>query len=103
VKYLLILKTVGTENQRFTTLYDEILEVALELNFLKNVYKVQNVGFLIDSAMSSHYMGPDNLFNERLVNASEIFKFQLMLGYVLETVIESPFTFLVQYDEQFAW
>lgn len=96
-------QTIGTENERFRVLYDEILEAALEIKYLKNVYNAQNIAFLIDSAMSSHYTRADDILKERFTNASNIFKFEVMLGFILETVIQNTNTFLVQYDEQFAW
>ncbi len=99
----LIFQTIGSENERFRVLFDEILEAALEIKYLKNIYNAQNVAFLIDSAMSSRYTMADNVLSERFTNASNIFKFEVMLGFVLENVISNTNTFLVQYDEQFAW
>ncbi len=94
---------MGTEAERFRVLYDEILETALEIKYLKNIYNAQNIAFLIDSAMSSRYTMADDIIKERFTNASNIFKFEIMLGFILDTVIQNSHTFLVQYDEQFAW
>jgi len=84
-------------------LYNDILEAALELNFLKNTYNVQKVGFLIDSAISSKYTLPNDLRSEKLRNASDIFNFQLELVGILQMVLNVSNTYLIQYDEENAW
>jgi len=79
------------------------LEIAQELNALKNIYLVDKVGYLIDSAISSKYTIPNDLRSEHLKNASDIFKFQLKLVGIFQTILNVPNSFLIQYDEESAW
>ncbi len=70
---------------------------------LKNIYNVQKVGFLIDSAIGSEFNRPDNLLSEKLQNATNIFKFQLQLVGIFHMILNIPNAYLIQYDEAAAW
>ena len=91
------------ETYRYHEVYNDILETALELKALKNIYNVQKVAFLIDSAIGSEFNMQDNLLTEKLQNATNIFKFQLQLAGIFQMILNIPDTYLIQYDESAAW
>ncbi len=42
---------MNTENKVYEEVLDDLFEIGAELNALKNVYKIQKIGFLIDSSI----------------------------------------------------
>ncbi len=45
----------------------------------------------------------DNLLTGELRNVTRIFKFQLGLAGILQTIMNVPKVFLIQYNEESAW
>jgi len=79
------------------------LETALELRALKNIYNVQKVAFLFDSAIGGQQKVQDNVLNERMDNATNIFRIQRALAGIFQVVMNVPNVFLIQYDTEAAW
>ena len=96
-------KVEGTEDERFREVYDSILEIGLELQFLKNLYNITKVGFLFDSALSSRHDNPEKGNTDNLENGHNIFHFEVYVLMALAFIIHAPANYLVQYNEDSAW
>ena len=59
---------LNTEDERYREVWDNLLEIILEINYLKNLYNVTKVGFLYDTAMSSRHNALENPNTGNLVN-----------------------------------
>ena len=84
-------------------MYDELLEIGLEIQFLKNLYNITRVGFLFDSALSNRHSALENARSEKLENGHNIFHFEIYLLMALAFIIHAPAYYIVQYNENSAW
>ena len=97
----------GTEANRFHDVYDDIMNIILDLKTIMNLYNLTKVGYLIDSSISKWHdpsFNPDILNNTGLQNqtSDNIFFFEFMLGVILEfAVVNAPY--LAHFDDLSAW
>ena len=100
---MLYLQTLGTENGQYKDVYDNLMEIGLELNCLKNIYNISRVGFLLDSAVSSRQQDMILLHGENVTTAFLIFDFQTLLLQTLAMMTQGQRNYIVQYNEDSAW
>ncbi len=61
------LQTFKSERQRYKEVYDNLLEIILEIDALTKIYNVTKLGFLFDTAMSSRHGVSENLATGNMV------------------------------------
>ncbi len=84
-------------------MYDDVLEIALEITQLKNNYNITKIAWLFDSALSSVHAQKEVKNTGNLENGHNIFHFEILLLQALVLIINSQMNYFVQYDEQTAW
>ncbi len=94
---------MGSESERYKDVWDNILEIGLEINYLKNVYNISKIGFLIDSALSKRHNMLEKASTENLENGTNIFNFQVLIAMSVALIVNGQYNFIVQYDEDAAW
>ena len=100
---LILFQTLNTENERYRDVYDDVLEIALEITQLKNNYNITKIAWLFDSALSSVYAQKEIKNTDKLENGHNIFHFEILLLQALVLIINSQMNYFIQYDEQSAW
>ena len=96
-------QTANTADQRYQDVYQQVLEMVLEINTLKNLHNITKIGFLIDSSISNRHniqFGPDTDFID---NGNYIFIFQLILVQLITLAVNGQKNYFVQFDEESAW
>ena len=96
-------QTLGTENGQYKDVYDNLMEIGLELNFLKNLYNIRKVGFLLDSAVSSRQQDMILVNGENVTTAYLIFDFQKLLLQTLAMMTQGQKNYIIQCNEEYAW
>ena len=89
--------------ERYQNVWDNILEIGLEINYLKNVYNISKIGFLIDSALSDRHNISEIRSTANLENGNNIFNFQVWIAMAVALMVNGQYNFIVQYDEEAAW
>jgi hypothetical protein len=83
------MKKYGSEANRYREVWDDILEAALEINLLKNIYNVTQLGFLIDTSISRHHNVSEKVTTENIENGKNIFSFEILIALVVAYIINS--------------
>jgi hypothetical protein len=96
-------QTLNTEDERYRDVYNDVLEIALEITQLKNIYNVTKIAWLFDSALSSVHNAKEIHNTGNLENGHNIFHFEILLLQALVLIINSQMNYFVQYNEQSAW
>jgi hypothetical protein len=63
----MILQTFKSERERYKEVYENLLDIILEIDALTKIYNVTKMGFLFDTAMSSRHGVKENLATGNLV------------------------------------
>lgn len=95
-------QTFRNETARYKEVYDYILETALEIKALKNIYNVTKVGFIIDATVSKYDAKNGTIGGVTGNLAQGIIGFQYLIAVILMTILGSN-NYLVQFDEESAW
>ena len=64
-------QTYGDERERYKEVYDNLLEIILEINLLTKIYNVTKLGFLYDTALSSRHSMNEDATTGNLVKCSD--------------------------------
>jgi hypothetical protein len=96
-------QTDGTENERYKEVYDNLLEIILEINLLTKIYNVTKLGFLYDTAMSSRHGINENPATGNLENGHNTFHVYFMLMQAILLAVNGQKNYIVQYNEESAW
>lgn len=96
-------QTDGSENERYKEVYDNLLEIILEINLLTKIYNVTKLGFLYDTAMSSRHGVNENPSTGNLENGHNTFHVYFLLMQAILLAVNGQKNFIVQYNEESAW
>lgn len=97
-------QTYGSENFIYSSVLNKILEVALEINQIKNNYNISKIGFLIDSSLSQRHLNNVNdVSGGEFDNGTNIFALQMEIAKSLSFIFGTVRRQVVQYDENGAW
>ncbi len=85
----------------YRDLFNEIQEIAHEINALKNLYGITKIGFALDTSVSKKYnvTSQDDTNTEAFI----IFRIQAYIATLMSEMVNGPKNFIVQYDESSAW
>jgi hypothetical protein len=90
---------------RFKELYDEVLEIALDVRALKDIYNVSHLTVAVDSALCFSPAPPANLFPAPLNthNATLGFRVQQILASIVMTIANAAKNQVAHFNEEAAW
>jgi len=96
-------QTYGDERERYKEVYDNLLEIILEINLLTKIYNVTKLGFLYDTALSSRHSMNEDATTGNLENGHNIFHVYFLILQAIMLAVNGQKNFVVQYNEESAW
>lgn len=89
---------------RFKEIYDQVLEIALDVRALKDIYNVSHLTVAVDSALCVA-PPPPNLFPAPLNthNATLGFRVQQILASIVMTIANADANQITHFNEEAAW
>jgi hypothetical protein len=85
----IILQTFKSEHKRYKEVYENLLEIILEVDALTKIYNVTKLGFLFDTAMSSRHGVKENLATGNLVKMFNLNENNVTDGHLVFSLYNS--------------
>jgi hypothetical protein len=85
----MILQTFKSEHKHYKEVYENLLEIILEVDALTKIYNVTKLGFLFDTAMSSWHGVRENLATGNLVKMFNLNEYKIKDGHLVFSLYNS--------------
>lgn len=96
------LRTNDDDRSVYRELYNNIQEIAHEINALKNLYNITKIGFALDTSVSDRHNVPAK-DDSSLTEAQIIYRTQAVIVALLSEMIYGQKNYIAQYDETSSW